>query len=60
MLESLVHKIDYYRTTLLLVEHQFKKTALREVRGITAATVMREIEGKEKREFPVFLIIGRK
>jgi hypothetical protein len=52
MLESLAHKIDYNRTTLLLVEHQFKKTALREVRGITSATAVKEIEGKRRLEFP--------
>jgi len=38
----------------------FEQTGLREICGITAATVVKEIEGKGKREFPVFLIIGRK
>lgn len=30
------------------------------VRDTAAATIFREIEGKEKREFPVFLIIGKR
>ncbi len=38
----------------------FGRTGLREVRDITAATVVKEIEGKGRQEFPVFLIIGRK
>lgn len=38
----------------------FEQTGLREVRSITAATVVKEIEGKGRLEFPVFLIIGRK
>ena len=37
-----------------------EQTGLREVRGITAATVVKDIEGKGMREFPVFLIIGKK
>lgn len=37
-----------------------EKTGLRELRDTTAATVVKENEGKGRREFPVFLIIGRK
>jgi len=38
----------------------FEKTGFRDIRDVTAATVMKGIEGKAKREYPVFLIIGRK
>ena len=38
----------------------FEKTGFLDVRDVTAATVVKEIEGKERREYPVFLIIGRK
>lgn len=38
----------------------FVQVGLREVRDVTAATIVKEIEGKGMRKFPVFLIIGRK
>jgi 2-polyprenyl-3-methyl-5-hydroxy-6-metoxy-1,4-benzoquinol methylase len=38
----------------------FEKTDLTAVRDVTAAVVVKEIEGKGKREFPVFLLIGKK
>lgn len=37
-----------------------QKTGFRDVRAVTATTVARDIEGGGKREFPVFLIVGRK
>jgi ubiquinone/menaquinone biosynthesis C-methylase UbiE len=37
-----------------------EKAGFREVRDVTAAAVEKEIEGKGKRTFTVFLIIGRK
>jgi len=35
-------------------------TGFRDIRDTTSTTMMRDIEGKGKREFPVFLIIARK
>jgi ubiquinone/menaquinone biosynthesis C-methylase UbiE len=37
-----------------------KKTGFREVRAVTAATMKRDVAGGGKREFPVFLIAGKK
>ena len=37
-----------------------QKTGFRDVRALTAATVARDVEGGGKKEFPVFLIVGRK
>ena len=52
-----VHHFGFERAHL---KGLFEQTGLREVRGITAATVVKEVEGKGRREFPVFLITGRK
>ena len=38
----------------------FEQAGLSGVREITAAVVTKEIEGKGRRDFPVFLIIGKK
>ena len=38
----------------------FEQAGLTRVREVTAAVVTKEIEGKGRRDFPVFLIIGRK
>ena len=38
----------------------FEKTGFRDIRDVTAAVVVKETEGKERREYPVFLITGRK
>jgi len=38
----------------------FEKAGFRDIRDVTATTVVKGIEGKPKREYPVFLIIGRK
>jgi 2-polyprenyl-3-methyl-5-hydroxy-6-metoxy-1,4-benzoquinol methylase len=38
----------------------FEKAGFRDIRDVTATTVVKGIEGKAKREYPVFLIIGRK
>jgi 2-polyprenyl-3-methyl-5-hydroxy-6-metoxy-1,4-benzoquinol methylase len=37
-----------------------EKTGFREVRAVTAATMMRDVAGGAKREFPVFLIVRKK
>lgn len=42
------------------VKNLFEKNGFREVRDITAATVVKDIAGKGERKFPVFLIIGKK
>ena len=44
----------------VLVRNLFQQGGLREVRDVTAAVVEKEIEGKGRREFPVFLIMGKK
>ena len=36
------------------------KTGFHDVRAVTAATMMRDVAGGGMREFPVFLIVGRK
>lgn len=38
----------------------FEKAGFGDIRDVTAATVVKGIEGKPKREYPVFLITGRK
>jgi 2-polyprenyl-3-methyl-5-hydroxy-6-metoxy-1,4-benzoquinol methylase len=38
----------------------YENTGLHEIRNITAATIARNSEGKERREFTVFLIVGKK
>jgi len=38
----------------------FEQAGLTQVREVTAAVVAKEIEGKGRREFPVFLIMGKK
>ncbi len=38
----------------------FQKTGFRDVRVVTASTMARDVEGKGKREFPVFLVIAKK
>lgn len=38
----------------------FEQAGLSGVREVTAAVVTKEIEGKGKREFPVFLVIGKR
>ncbi len=38
----------------------FEKAGFRDLRDVTAAMVVKEVEGKAKREYPVFLITGRK
>jgi 2-polyprenyl-3-methyl-5-hydroxy-6-metoxy-1,4-benzoquinol methylase len=43
-----------------LVKDLFRQGGLRDVRDVTAAVVEKEIEGKGRREFPVFLIMGKK
>jgi 2-polyprenyl-3-methyl-5-hydroxy-6-metoxy-1,4-benzoquinol methylase len=43
-----------------LVTGLLEKTGLTRVHEVTAAVVTKEIEGKGRREFPVFLIIGNK
>ena len=43
-----------------LVKDLFRQAGLREVRDVTAAVVVKEIEGKGRREFPVFLVMGKK
>jgi len=43
-----------------MVQDLFRRGGLREVRDVTAAVVVKEIEGKGRREFPVFLIMGKK
>ena len=52
-----VHHLGFDRSQ---VRKLFTDTGFREVRDVTAAKVTKEIEGKGKRDFPVFLIIGRK
>ncbi len=42
------------------VKGLFAQAGLTAVREATAAVVTKEIEGKGRREFPVFLVIGRK
>jgi hypothetical protein len=42
------------------VKKLLEKTGFREVRDITAATVVKNIAGKGEQKFPVFLIIGKK
>jgi 2-polyprenyl-3-methyl-5-hydroxy-6-metoxy-1,4-benzoquinol methylase len=42
------------------VKGLLEKTGLTRVREVTAAVVTKEIEGKGRREFPVFLIMGNK
>jgi ubiquinone/menaquinone biosynthesis C-methylase UbiE len=42
------------------VKRLLKKTGFREVRDITAATVVKNATGKGERTYPVFLIIGKK
>lgn len=42
------------------VRELFEQSGLSGVREVTAAVVTKEIEGKGKREFPVFLLIGKK
>jgi SAM-dependent methyltransferase len=42
------------------VKDLLEKTGFREVRDVTAAAVVKEIEGKGKKTFTVFLIIGKK
>jgi len=37
-----------------------RETGFSDVRDATAAAVMRDVEGGGKKEFPVFLIVGRK
>jgi 2-polyprenyl-3-methyl-5-hydroxy-6-metoxy-1,4-benzoquinol methylase len=38
----------------------FEQAGLYAVRDVTAAVVVKELEGKGRREFPVFLVIGEK
>ena len=38
----------------------FERAGFREIRDVTATTLVKGNEGKEKREYPVFLITGRK
>ena len=42
------------------VKRLLEKTGFREVRDVTAATVVKNVTGKGERKFPVFLIIGKK
>lgn len=42
------------------MQNLLRKTGFRDVRAVTAAAVTRDIEGGGKKEFPVFLIVGRK
>ncbi|NTW58477.1 MAG: methyltransferase domain-containing protein [Nitrospirae bacterium] len=42
------------------VRRMFANAGLAEVRDVTAAVVAKEIEGKGRREFPVFLVLGKK
>jgi len=42
------------------VKGLFEQAGLSGVRDVTAAVVAKEIEGKGRREFPVFLIVGKK
>jgi 2-polyprenyl-3-methyl-5-hydroxy-6-metoxy-1,4-benzoquinol methylase len=44
---------DHLRTLLL-------KAGFHDIRDPTATTMLRDVEGKGKKEFPVFLIIGKK
>ena len=44
----------------LRIRALFEKAGLTTVREVTAAVVVKEIEEKGKREFPVFLVIGKK
>jgi cyclopropane fatty-acyl-phospholipid synthase-like methyltransferase len=46
---------DRERLTQLL-----RKTGFHDIRTVTAATMTRDIDEKGKREFPVFLLVGRK
>jgi ubiquinone/menaquinone biosynthesis C-methylase UbiE len=41
------------------VKRLLEKTGFREVRDITAATVVKNVTGKGERKFPVFLIVGK-
>ena len=43
-----------------LITGLFERAGLSAVRAVTAAVVEKEIEGKGRREFPVFLIMGKK
>ena len=43
-----------------LVRGLFERAGLSAVREVTAAVVAKEIEGKGRREFPVFLVLGTK
>lgn len=38
----------------------FEKAGFRDIRDVTATTVVKGVEGKERREYPVFLITGMK
>lgn len=44
----------------LRIRGLFEKAGLTAVREVTAAVVIKEIEEKGRREFPVFLLIGKK
>lgn len=52
-----VHHLGFDRSQ---IRKLFTNAGFREVRDVTAAKVTKEIEGKGKRDFPVFLIIGRR
>ena len=44
----------------LRIKRLFEQAGLSAVRDVTAAVVLKEIGGKGRREFPVFLIMGKK
>lgn len=52
-----VHHLGFDRARII---DYFKHAGLTSVRGVTAAVVTKEIEGKGRREFPVFLVMGKK
>jgi ubiquinone/menaquinone biosynthesis C-methylase UbiE len=52
-----VHHFGFERAGLKAL---FEKAGFRDIRDVTATTVVKGAEGKAKREYPVFLIIGRK
>jgi tRNA (cmo5U34)-methyltransferase len=43
-----------------LIKGHFERAGLSAVRAVTAAVVAKEIEGKGRREYPVFLVLGTK
>ncbi|MHB8845906.1 MAG: class I SAM-dependent DNA methyltransferase [Nitrospirota bacterium] len=52
-----VHHLGFDRAR---IKGSFEQAGLASVRDVTAAVVAKEIEGNGRREFPVFLVMGKK